>query len=99
MFYFLTLGILLFAIGLYGIFSRRDIIGIIISTILSFTAISINFVTFNNFIISEGHSGEIFALFITALTVAELTAIITLIIIVARKNPKENREEISIIKW
>ena len=99
MFYFITLSVVLFAIGVYGVFTRRDIIGILVASILLFSAASINFVTFNNFVVADGHSGELFALIITSLTVVQITTVITIVLLLIRKKRNNKNDSVSLIDW
>ena len=78
--HYLTLGAIIFAIGLVGIFlNRKNIIIILMSIELILLAVNINLVSFSIFI--NDLTGQIFALFI--LTVAAAEAAIGLAIIVA----------------
>ena len=55
--YYLVLAALLFAIGLFGVITRRNTIGILMSLELMFNAANINLVTFNNFVPSVSLTG------------------------------------------
>jgi NADH-quinone oxidoreductase subunit K len=77
--HYLTLGAIIFTIGLVGIFlSRKNIIIILMCIELILLAVNINLVSFSIFI--NDLTGQIFALFI--LTVAAAEAAIGLAIIV-----------------
>ena len=78
--HYLTLGAIIFTIGLIGIFlNRKNIIIILMSIELILLAVNINLVSFSIFI--NDLTGQIFTLFI--LTVAAAEASIGLAIIVA----------------
>ena len=78
--HYLTLGAIIFTIGVVGIFlNRKNIIVILMSVELILLAVNINLVSFSIFI--NDLSGQIFTLFI--LTVAAAEAAIGLAIIVA----------------
>ena len=55
--------IILFAIGLFGVLTRRSAIGILMSIELMFNAVNINFVAFNRYITPADFTGQIFAIF------------------------------------
>ena len=77
--HYLTLGAIIFSIGLIGIFlNRKNVIVLLMSIELILLAVNINLVAFSIFI--DDLSGQIFTLFI--LTVAAAEAAIGLIIIV-----------------
>ena len=78
--HYLTLGAIIFTIGIIGIFlNRKNIIVILMSIELILLAVNINLVSFSVFF--NDLIGQIFALFI--LTVAAAEAAIELAIIVA----------------
>tara|TARA_B100000902_G_scaffold390729_1_gene440173 strand:+ start:2066 stop:2377 length:312 start_codon:yes stop_codon:yes gene_type:complete len=78
--HYLTLGAVIFTIGVVGIFlNRKNIIVILMSIELILLSVNINLVSFSIFI--NDLSGQIFTLFI--LTVAAAEAAIGLAIIVA----------------
>ena len=77
--HYLTLGAIIFTIGLVGIFlNRKNVIVLLMSIELMLLAVNINLVSFSIFI--NDLSGQIFTLFI--LTVAAAEAAIGLAIIV-----------------
>ena len=77
--HYLTLGAIIFTIGIIGIFlNRKNVIVILMSIELILLAVNINLVSFSIFL--QDLSGQIFTLFI--LTVAAAVAAIGLAIIV-----------------
>ena len=77
--HYLTLGAIIFTIGLVGIFlNRKNIIVILMSIELILLAVNINFITFSTYL--GDISGQIFAMF--TLTVAAAEAAIGLAILV-----------------
>ena len=95
--HYLTLGAIIFTIGVIGIFlNRKNIIVILMSVELILLAVNINLVSFSVFF--NDLVGQIFALFI--LTVAAAEAAIGLAIIVAyyRNTGTVHVEEIDSLK-
>ncbi len=95
--HYLTLGAIIFTIGIIGIFlNRKNIIVILMSIELILLAVNINLVSFSVFF--NDLIGQIFALFI--LTVAAAEAAIGLAIIVAyyRNTGTVHVEEIDSLK-
>ena len=95
--HYLTLGAIIFTIGILGIFlNRKNIIVILMSIELILLAVNINLVSFSVFF--NDLIGQIFALFI--LTVAAAEAAIGLAIIVAyyRNTGTVHVEEIDSLK-
>lgn len=95
--HYLTLGAIIFTIGIIGIFlNRKNIIVVLMSIELILLAVNINLVSFSVFF--NDLVGQIFALFI--LTVAAAEAAIGLAIIVAyyRNTGTVHVEEINSLK-
>ena len=68
--HFLTVGILLFALGLYTVLTRKNAIGILMGVELILNAANINYIAFARY---GGASidGQIFAIFVIMLAAAE----------------------------
>ena len=79
----LLLAALLFAIGVFGLLTRRNAIGILLSVELMANAVNINLVAFAR--LHGGATGQVFALFAIALTVAEVAVGLALVILMARQ--------------
>jgi NADH-quinone oxidoreductase subunit K len=73
----------LFCIGLYGILTRRNAIGVLVSVELLVNAANINLAAFAHF--GRGLDGQVFVLFTTALTVAEVVVGLALVILLFRR--------------
>jgi NADH:ubiquinone oxidoreductase subunit K len=81
---YLYLAIVLFAIGLYGVLARRNLI---------VNAASINFMAFNRFLAPTPAVGQIITLFIMAVAAAEAAIALSIIIAVYRKLKTVNIEQ------
>ena len=57
---FLIIGALLFGMGVYGIVSRRTLIGMLISAELLLAGASINFMAFTRFTAADPITGQVF---------------------------------------
>ena len=85
--HYLTLGAILFAISVVGIFlNRKNIIIIMMSIELMLLAVNMNFVAFSHFL--GDAAGQVFVFFI--LTVAAAESAIGLAILVDRKSTRLN---------
>ncbi|MBN1211918.1 MAG: NADH-quinone oxidoreductase subunit NuoK [candidate division Zixibacteria bacterium] len=99
MFYYLGLAAVLFSIGLFGVITRRNVIGILMSLELMFNAANINFVTFNKFILNDGLTGQLFAIFIVVVAAAEATVGLAIVLLLYRNWRGINTDNVSIMKW
>ena len=68
----LVLPALLFSIGIYGMLTRRNAVGVLISAELAINAAAMNFVIFNKFITPAKVDGQIMSLFVIATAAAEV---------------------------
>ena len=82
---YLVIGALLFGIGIYGIVTRRTLIGMLIAAELILAGSSINFMAFNRFTAPDPVTGQVFALFIMAVAAAEAAIGLSIIIAVYRQ--------------
>jgi NADH:ubiquinone oxidoreductase subunit K len=99
MYFYLGLAAVLFGIGLFGVITRRNAIGILMSLELMFNAVNINFVTFNKFIAPSGLTGQIFALFIIVVAAAEATIGLAIVLLIYKNWRGINADNVTIMKW
>ena len=71
-FHWLVLSALLFAIGIYGMLTRRNAIGILMAVELLLNSGALNFIVFDRYIAPGAVDGEIMAIFIIATAAAEV---------------------------
>ena len=65
---FLILGAAMFALGIYGLLVRRNIVLILLSVELMLNAVNINLVAFESVLRSSDAIGQVFAIFVTPAT-------------------------------
>ena len=82
------LSFILFAIGVYGVLTRRNLIGILISIEIILNAANLNFVAFAYFRAADATAGAIFPVFVMAISASEMA--IALAIIIAMYRQKNN---------
>lgn len=76
----LFISIALFFIGVYGFFTRRNMITMLMAIELILNSANINFVAFNKFLYADKLDGFFFTLFIIAIAAAEAAVAIAIII-------------------
>jgi NADH-quinone oxidoreductase subunit K len=99
MFYYLSLAAMLFAIGMFGVITRRNAIGILMSLELMFNAANINFVAFNKYVAADALVGQMFAIFVIVVAAAEAVVGLAIVILVYRRWRGIETDNISIMKW
>ena len=86
--YYLVVSTIMMFAGIYGFFTRRNTLAILISVELMLNATDINFAVFNRFLFPEGMEGYFFALFSIAISAAETAVAIAIMINIYRNHPK-----------
>ena len=79
---YLVLAALVFAIGLFGVLTRKNAVGILLGIELMLNAVNVNLVAFARF--RDDLAGLIFTLFTIAITVAEVAVGLAIVIVVFR---------------
>ena len=95
--HYLTLGAIIFSIGVIGIFlNRKNIIVILMNIELLLLGVNINLVSFSIFL--NDLSGQIFTLFILTVAAAEAAIGLAIIVIYYRKTGTIRVEDINSLK-
>jgi NADH:ubiquinone oxidoreductase subunit K len=89
----------LFFIGMYGLFTRRNLITILMSIELILNSVNINFVAFNKYLYPENLDGIFFTIFIIAIAAAEAAVAIAIIINLYRSHNSIDVEAASEMKY
>ena len=75
--YYLVVSTIMMFAGIYGFFTRRNTLAILISVELMLNATDINFAVFNRFLFPGGMEGYFFALFSIAIAAVVVENVIT----------------------
>jgi NADH:ubiquinone oxidoreductase subunit K len=96
--HYLVVGAILFSIGIYGVLTRRNIIGILMSIEIIFNATNINLVAFNHYLY-EGHLwGQGFAIFVITLAAAEAVVGLALVLAIYKNLGTVYVEKMNLLK-
>jgi NADH:ubiquinone oxidoreductase subunit K len=95
---YLLLSSALFAIGIFGLLARRNLIAILISLELILNSANINFLAFNKFCFANKAAGQAFAVFVIALAAAEVTIGLSLILLLYNKKDSISIDEAKELK-
>ncbi|MFZ1528980.1 MAG: NADH-quinone oxidoreductase subunit NuoK [Ferruginibacter sp.] len=76
----LFLSTVLFFIGMYGFFTRKNLISMLMSVELMLNSVNINFVAFNKYLYPGKIDGLFFTIFIITIAAAEAAVAISIII-------------------
>jgi NADH:ubiquinone oxidoreductase subunit K len=89
----------LFFIGMYGLFTRRNMITMLMSVELILNSVNINFIAFNKYLYPDKLDGVFFALFIITIAAAEAAIAIAIIINLYRNIHSIDVEETGEMKF
>jgi NADH-quinone oxidoreductase subunit K len=93
---YLTLAALVFVIGLCGVLTRRNAVGILLGIELMLNAVNINLVAFSRF--NGDVAGVIFALFTIAITVAEVAVGLAIVIVIFRVRKTIDADHLDLLR-
>ncbi len=82
----LILAFVLFSIGVYGILTRRHLIGILMSVELMLNSSNINFVAFAYFNHNDPLAGTVFSVFVIAVSACEVAVALAIVIAMYRRH-------------
>jgi NADH-quinone oxidoreductase subunit K len=95
----LFLSTALFFIGMYGMFTRRNLITVLMSIELMLNSVNINFVAFNKYLYPDKMDGVFFTLFIITIAAAEAAVTIAIIINLYRSHHSIDVEDAAEMKF
>ncbi len=97
--HFLVLGSMLFALGMYGVLSRRNAIGILLSIELMLNGVNVLMVAFARYISTQQElAGQMFAIFIITQAAAEAAVGLAIIIAVYRQRRTIQVDQLDLMK-
>jgi NADH:ubiquinone oxidoreductase subunit K len=97
--HYLILAGILFCIGLYGAFAKRNAIVILMCIEMMLAAVSIAMVGFSRFVVPLMLTGQVFAIFIMIVAAAEAAVGLAIIIGIYRSRETIDTNDINLMKW
>jgi NADH-quinone oxidoreductase subunit K len=97
--YYLTLGALLFGVGMFGALTRRNAIAILMAIELMLNAVNINFIALSRYLPNSTLDGQIFAIFVITVAAAEAAVGLAIVLGLYRNFKTVNVDEINLMKW
>jgi NADH-quinone oxidoreductase subunit K len=95
--HYLVLSAALLIIGTIGVLARRNIVIILMSIELILNAVNINLVAFSHYF--REVSGQIFAIFVITVAVAEAAVGLGILIALFRNKETVLADEVDLLKW
>lgn len=96
---FLVLAAALFAMGIYGLLVRRNIVLILLSVELMLNAVNINLVTFESMIVTSDAVGQVFAIFVITVAAAEVGIGLAIVLMIFRNRKSANVDDLDLMRY
>ena len=93
---YLALAAMVFAIGLFGVLTRKNAVGILLGIELMLNAVNINLVAFARF--HGDLAGLVFTLFTISITVAEVAVGLAIVILIFRIRGTVEADQLDLLK-
>jgi NAD(P)H-quinone oxidoreductase subunit 4L len=97
--HYLVLSAILFSIGIYGVFSKRNAVIILMCIEIMLNAVNIALVAFSRFVTPVALTGQVFTIFILVVAAAEAAVGVGIIMAIFRKRSSINVTDINLMKW
>lgn len=95
--HYLTLGAILFAISMVGIFlNRKNLIVLLMAIELMLLAVNLNFVAFSHYL-GDMH-GQVFVFFVLTVAAAESAIGLAILMLLFRNHENINADELDVLK-
>lgn len=99
MLWYLVPSMVMFACGVFGFITRKNLIAMLISLELLLNSADLNFVVFNRFLFPGSMEGMVFTLFAIAIAAAETAVAIAIIINIYRAVGNTDVREITKLRF
>jgi len=96
--YAVVLGVLLFAVGLYGALRSTNAVRILMCIELMLNAVNLNFVAFSRLFPEGAVAGQIFAVFVMTVAAAEAAVGLAIILQIVRQRGLVHIDKINLLK-
>ena len=96
---FMILAAAMFALGVYGLLVRRNIVLILLSVELMLNAVNINLVAFESYLRSSEAIGQVFAIFVITVAAAEVGIGLAIVLMIFRNRRSSNVDDLSLMRW
>lgn len=95
--YYLVVASALFSLGLYGMFTRKNAVNVLMAIELIFNSANINLVAFSRFVTGDTE-GQVFALLVIAIAACEAAVALAIVMSLYRITKGVSLEDASVLK-
>jgi len=97
--HYLVLSTVLFAIGLYGVLSKRNAIVVLMCIEIMLNAVNIALAGFSRYVVPGAYTGQVFVIFILVVAAAEAAVGVAIIMSIYRSRKTIETDKIDLMKW
>ncbi len=97
--HYLTLAAVVFCVGVYGMLTRRNAIGVLMSVELMFNAVNVTLVAFARYVTPATVTGQVVAIFTIAVAAAEATVALAIVLLIYQHHRGINVDQVNFMKW
>ena len=97
--HYLALSAIVFCVGIYGMLTRRNAIGVLMSVELMFNAVNVTLVAFSRYITPGEVTGQVIAVFTIAVAAAEATVALAIVLLIYQHHRGIDVDRINFMKW
>ncbi|MDP6852325.1 MAG: NADH-quinone oxidoreductase subunit NuoK [Candidatus Marinimicrobia bacterium] len=95
---YLVIAAVLFALGIYGVITRKNAVAILMGIELILNSANINFIAFNRFGGMETLDGHVFSIFVIVLAAAEAAVALAIVINLFKNIGSVNVDDADLLK-
>jgi NADH:ubiquinone oxidoreductase subunit K len=99
LYHYLTLSAVVFCIGVFGMLTRRNAVGVLMSIELMFNAVNITLVAFGRYVTPDVVTGQVIAAFTIAVAAAEATVALAIVLLIYQHHRGINVDTVNFMKW
>jgi NAD(P)H-quinone oxidoreductase subunit 4L len=97
--HYLVLSAVLFCIGLFGAFTRRNAVIILMCIELMLNAVNISLIAFSSYVVPQMLTGQVFAIFVMVVAAAEVAVGLAIVLAIFRHFKDIDIDNINLLKW
>ena len=99
LYHYLTLSAVVFCIGVFGMLTRRNAVGVLMSVELMFNSVNITLVAFGRYVTPDVVTGQVIAAFTIAVAAAEATVALAIVLLIYQHHRGINVDTVNFMKW
>ncbi|HWB88915.1 MAG TPA: NADH-quinone oxidoreductase subunit NuoK [Acidimicrobiia bacterium] len=96
---FLILAAAMFALGVFGLLVRRNIVLILLSVELMLAAVNVNLVAFEAMHNTSQALGQVFAIFVITVAAAEVGIGLAIVLLIFRNRRSANVDDLNVMRY